>query len=143
VTEAEVGISLADFRDIKTCVNIRTEPLDRILREADFITIHIPGAGKPVFGAAEFEKMKSGVFLINTARGGVIDEEVLLQALSDGKVAGAGLDVFEQEPTPREALLKHPLVSCTPHIGASTVEAQSYIGMELADKIIAFFGDDK
>lgn len=143
VAEAEVGISLADFKDIKTCVKIQTEPLDKIIRESDFITIHIPGGGKPVFGAAEFEKMKPGVFLINTARGGVIDEEALLVALSSGKVAGAGLDVFEQEPTPREALLKHPLVSCTPHIGASTVEAQSYIGMELADKIIAFFGDDK
>ena len=80
--------------------------------------------------------MKNGVFLINTARGGVIDEEALLTALDSGKVAGVGLDVYENEPTPREALLKHPNVSCTPHIGASTVEAQSYIGMELADKII-------
>jgi D-3-phosphoglycerate dehydrogenase len=87
--------------------------------------------------------MKNGVFLINTARGGVIDEEALLAALDNGKVAGIGLDVYENEPTPREALLKNPNVSCTPHIGASTVEAQSYIGMELADKILAFFGDDK
>ena len=71
------------------------------------------------------------------------DEQDLLAALESGKVAGVGLDVYENEPTPSEALLKHPQVSCTPHIGASTVEAQSYIGMELADKIIAFFGDDK
>ena len=74
---------------------------------------------------------------------GVIDEAALLAALESGKVGGAGLDVFDNEPTPKEALLRHPKVSCSPHIGGSTVEAQSYIGMELADKIIAFFGDDK
>jgi D-3-phosphoglycerate dehydrogenase len=143
VSEAEVGIQLQEYDDIKICVKVRTESLDKVLRESDFITIHIPGSGKPSFGAAEFAKMKTGVFLINTARGGVIDEEALLTALESGKVGGAGLDVYENEPTPREALLKHPAVSCTPHIGASTVEAQSYIGMELADKILAFFGDDQ
>ena len=143
VAEAEIGIQLHDFEDVKMCVKVRTESLDKVLKESDFITIHIPGSGKPSFGAAEFAKMKTGVFLINTARGGVIDEEALLAALDSGKIAGVGLDVFENEPTPREALLKHPAVSCTPHIGASTVEAQSYIGMELADKILAFFGDDK
>lgn len=143
VSEAEIGIQLAEHDDMKLCVKVRTVPLDKLLKESDFITIHIPGGGKPSFGPEEFSKMKTGVFLINTARGGVIDEEALIEALNQGKVAGAGLDVFENEPTPREALLKHPLVSTTPHIGASTVEAQSYIGMELADKIIAFFGDDK
>lgn len=143
VQEAEVGIQLNDFEDLKFCVKIRTESLDKILRESDFISFHIPGSGKATITADELAKMKNGVFLINTARGGVIDEEALLAALDNGKVAGIGLDVYENEPTPREALLKHPNVSCTPHIGASTVEAQSYIGMELADKIIAFFGDDK
>ncbi len=143
VQEAEIGIQLNDFEDLKLCVNIRTESLDKVLRESDFISFHIPGSGKAAITADELEKMKNGVFLINTARGGVIDEEALLAALESGKVAGVGLDVYENEPTPREALLKHPNVSCTPHIGASTVEAQSYIGMELADKIIAFFGDDK
>jgi D-3-phosphoglycerate dehydrogenase len=143
VQEAEVGIQLNDFEDLKLCVKIRTESLDKILRESDFISFHIPGSGKAAITADELAKMKNGVFLINTARGGVIDEEALLAALDSGKVAGIGLDVYENEPTPREALLKHPNVSCTPHIGASTVEAQSYIGMELADKIIAFFGDDK
>jgi D-3-phosphoglycerate dehydrogenase len=143
VSEAEIGIQLKEYEDIKLCVKVSTDSLDKVLRESDFITIHIPGSGKPSFGAAEFAKMKNGVFLINTARGGVIDEEALLAALESGKVGGAGLDVFENEPTPREVLLKHPGISCTPHIGASTVEAQSYIGMELADKILAFFGDDK
>lgn len=143
VNDAEIGIQLNDFEDLKLCVKIRTESLDKVLRESDFISFHIPGSGKAAITAAELAKMKNGVFLINTARGGVIDEEALLAALDSGKVAGVGLDVYENEPTPREALLKHPNVSCTPHIGASTVEAQSYIGMELADKIIAFFGDDK
>ena len=143
VQEAEVGIQLNDFEDLKFCVKIQTESLDKVLRESDFISFHIPGTGKATITADELSKMKKGVFLINTARGGVIDEEALLAALDSGKIAGVGLDVYENEPTPREALLKHPNVSCTPHIGASTVEAQSYIGMELADKIIAFFGDDK
>jgi D-3-phosphoglycerate dehydrogenase len=143
VSEAEIGIQLHDYQDIRMGVKIVTEPFEKVTRESDFITLHIPGSGKPLVTASELAKMKNGVFLINTARGGVIEEEALLAALESGKVAGVGLDVFENEPTPRESLLKHPLVSCTPHIGASTVEAQSYIGMELADKIIAFFGDDK
>ena len=143
VQDAEIAIQLHAYDDLRLCVRIRTESLDRVLRESDFITFHIPGSGKASITADELAKMKNGVFLVNTARGGVIDEIALLAALESGKVAGVGLDVFENEPTPREALLKHPQVSCTPHIGASTVEAQSYIGMELADKIIAFFGDDK
>jgi D-3-phosphoglycerate dehydrogenase len=143
VQDAEIGIQLNDHKDLRFCVNIRTEPLDRVLRESDFISFHIPGSGKATITAQELEKMKNGVFLINTARGGVIDEDALLAALESGKVAGVGLDVYENEPTPREALLRHAKVSCTPHIGASTIEAQSYIGMELADKIISFFGDDK
>jgi len=143
VNDAEIQILLNDYSDIKLGVKVRTEPLDKVIRESDFISFHIPGINKPLITAEELAKMKTGVFLINTARGGVIEEEALLAALDSGKVAGAGLDVFENEPTPREQLLRHPLVSCTPHIGASTVEAQSYIGMELADKILAFFGDDK
>jgi D-3-phosphoglycerate dehydrogenase / 2-oxoglutarate reductase len=143
VQEAEIGIQLHAYPDMKLSIKIATESLDRILRESDFITLHLPAIGQPLIGAAELSKMKNGTFLINTARGGIIEEEALLAALESGKIAGAGLDVFENEPTPREALLRHPLVSVTPHIGASTMEAQSYIGMELADKIIAFFGDDK
>lgn len=143
VQEAEIGLQFHGFDDLRVGVKIRTESLDRILRESDYITFHLPGIGKALVGPAELEKMKQGVFLVNTARGGIIEEQALLDALNSGKVAGAGLDVFDNEPTPREDLLRHPAVSVTPHIGASTVEAQSYIGMELADKIIAFFGDDK
>ncbi len=143
VQEAEVGIQLNDYKDLKLCVRVQTDSFEKVIRESDFISIHIPGGGGPIITSDELNKMKTGVFLINTARGGVIHEQDLLAALESGKVAGVGLDVYENEPTPSEALLKHPQVSCTPHIGASTVEAQSYIGMELADKIIAFFGDDK
>lgn len=143
VGEAEIGIQLGDHQDIKLSLTIHTESLEKVLRDADILSFHIPGIGKPLLGAAELEKLKTGAVLINTARGGVIDEAALLAALDSGKIGGAGLDVFENEPTPLEALLRHPKVSCSPHIGASTVEAQAYIGMELADKIISFFGDDK
>lgn len=143
VQDCEIGLQLDSFNDLKINVRIRTESMDKILRESDFITFHIPGSQTPVLGAAELAQLKTGVYLINTARGGIIDEAALLAALDSGKVAGAGLDVFDNEPTPREALLHHPLVSVSPHTGASTLEAQSNIGMELADKILAFFGDDK
>ena len=87
--------------------------------------------------------MKTGASLINCARGGVIDEDALLAALESGKLRGAGLDAFVGEPNPRPELLNHPRISVSPHIGAATNEAQANIGLELADKIIAFFGDDK
>jgi D-3-phosphoglycerate dehydrogenase len=107
------------------------------------MTFHVPGIGKSLLGKEEFEKMKDTAVVINTARGGIIEEQALVDALNAGKIGGAGLDVFENEPTPMRALLEHPKVSITPHIGASTVEAQANIGLELADKILAFFGDDK
>lgn len=114
---------------------------DEILKNADFITLHVPfdkniGA---IIKEDAFEKMKDGVFLINAARGGVVCEEALLHALDTGKVAAAGIDVFEKEPTINEALYKHPKVSVTPHIGASTKEAQKRIGEEVVEKITEFF----
>ena len=107
-----------------------------MLSQADVISLHIPFTGKPALSEAEFDKMKDGVVLINAARGGTVDEDALLKALESGKVSAAGLDVFENEPTPREDLINHPQVSCTPHIGASTNEAQEKIGVELAEKLI-------
>ena len=116
-------------------VTLETIPMDAMLAEADFITVHVP-SGK-IFGAEEIAKMKTGVRLINTARGGVIDENALLAALDSSKVAAAALDVFENEPTPLPALLAHPRISLTPHIGAATNEAQVNISLEMAELIIA------
>jgi len=109
--------------------------LNDLLKKADYISVHIPfnkeqGA---VIGEKEFDIMKDGVFVINCARGGVISEKALVKALNTGKVAGAALDVFENESEPCKELLNNDRVSVTPHIGGSTVEAQKRIGMEIVD----------
>ncbi|MDR2908796.1 MAG: D-2-hydroxyacid dehydrogenase [Oscillospiraceae bacterium] len=109
---------------------------DELLAQADFISIHMPKQDKPVIGQEELAKLKEGVFLVNTSRGGLIDEAELIKALDSGKVAGAALDVFEEEPTKNEKLYTHPKVSATPHIGASTKEAQGRIGEELVAQIL-------
>jgi len=115
--------------------------MDELLKNADFISMHIPFAkgSQPILGDAEFAKMKDGVFIINTARGGVFEEKTLLEALDSGKVAGAALDVFEEEPTKNEALYTHPKVSVTPHIGGSTIEGQARIGEEICEIVIKYF----
>lgn len=141
--DATIELSFQGLKEIKVAVTVPTVPMDEMLAKADYISLHVPSLGKPLLGEAEMDKMKDGVVLVNTARGGTIDEDALLQALKSGKVGAAGLDVFENEPTPRQDLLNHPRISVSPHIGASTGEAQRNIGLELADKIIAFFGDDK
>ncbi len=139
----EAIIDLPTPNDGVLAIRIPTVEFDEMLAKADFISLHVPSIGKPLLGKEELSKMKEGVILINTARGGSIDEAALLDALKNGKVAGAGLDVFENEPTPRKELLDHPSVSVSPHIGASTLEAQRNIGLELADKIITFFKNGK
>jgi len=116
--------------------NLQTVSMDEMLQQADYISLHTPSTGKPVLGAAEFEMMKRGVIVVNASRGGTIDENALIQALESGKVAGAGLDVFDNEPHPSAEILSHPRISLTPHIGASTEEAQNKIGIELATKLI-------
>ncbi|MFZ1750004.1 MAG: NAD(P)-dependent oxidoreductase, partial [Saprospiraceae bacterium] len=116
---------------------IKTVTMDEMLSKADYITLHTPSIGKSVLGSDEFAKMKDGVIVVNASRGGTIDEDALLSALSSGKVAAAGLDVFDNEPSPRQDILTHPKISLTPHIGASTEEAQNKIGEELAMKMIA------
>ena len=112
-----------------------TIPLDKLLAESDFISLHVP-SGK-IITKDEFAKMKNGVCIVNASRGGVIDENDLIEALNSGKVAYAALDVFENEPTPKIELLHHPKISLTPHIGAATEEAQERIGIELAELIIS------
>lgn len=128
--------------DVAFSIRVKTVPLAKIFAESDYITIHVPGGNKPVIGAEEMAKLKDGVFLVNTSRGGTIDEDALLAALNSNKVAGVALDVFVNEPNPRAELMNHPKISVSPHIGASTVEAQRYIGLELADAFIEFFGED-
>lgn len=118
-------------------VDIQTEPFEDVLRHADFVTLHVPAQNGYVIGEKEFGLMKEGAGLINAARGGVVDEVALVSALDSGKLHFAGLDVFENEPTPEMRLLMHPKISLTPHIGAATVEAQDRIGTELADQIIS------
>ena len=117
-------------------VDIETEPLEGVLRHADFITLHVPAQKDGyMIGEKEFAMMKDGVAVVNCSRGGVIDEEALISALDSGKVAFAGLDVFINEPTPSKQILSHPKISLTPHTGASTVEAQDRIGLSLAEQI--------
>lgn len=113
--------------------------MNEMLKKADIISLHIPFTGAPVLGQAEFDLMKDGVVLVNCARGGTVDEDALLAAMDQGKVVSAGLDVFENEPNPRKDILSQPNISLTPHIGASTNEAQENIGIELAEKIIGYF----
>lgn len=117
-------------------VDIETEPIEGVLKHADFITLHVPAQKNGyMIGKKEFDLMKNGVAIVNCSRGGVIDEEALIAALNSGKVAFAGLDVFINEPTPSKDILNHPKISLTPHTGASTVEAQDRIGLSLADQI--------
>ncbi len=115
-------------------VNLQTVSLDDLITQADVITMHVPGG--QLIGEAEINKMKQGVILINASRGGVINETDLIAGLNSGKIAHACLDVFENEPTPSQAVLTHSKTSLTPHIGAATNEAQERIGVELAEKLI-------
>lgn len=111
---------------------------DDVLKESDFISIHVSG-NKPIITKNELIKMKKSAFLINCARGNVVDEDELLKALEDGILGGAGLDVYSQEPTKNLKLINNPKVSVTPHIGASTKEAQERIGDEIVSIIKGYF----
>lgn len=124
----------------KTDLDVRLVSKDELLQISDYISVHVPYDKKrgPIIAKAEFEKMKNGVILINCARGGVVAERDLLDALNSRKVAYAAMDVFEHEPpTPEEFdLISHPRVSVSPHIGASTLEAQDRVGVEIAQKVV-------
>lgn len=124
-------------------VDIQTEPMEDLFKHADFITLHVPAQEGYVIGREELKGMKENVGIINAARGGVIDEVALIEALDEGKVLFAGLDVFENEPTPEIKILMHPKISLTPHIGAATEEAQDRIGTELAEQIISLLKTEK
>jgi len=124
---------------IEVNLPVKGVTFETLLAESDFISLHVPFTDKPIIGAAEFAQMKNGAALVNCSRGGTVDETALLAALDSGKLAFAGLDVFDNEPTPRQDLLSHPKISLSPHIGASTNEAQERIGTELAQLIIDHF----
>ena len=134
---SELELQLAG--GISVSCPVQSVNLDQLIRNSDFISLHVPFAEKAILGEDEFAAMKDGVGVVNCSRGGTIDESALLNALNSGKVAFAGLDVFDNEPTPRTDILSHPRISLTPHIGASTNEAQERIGTELANLIIDFF----
>jgi D-3-phosphoglycerate dehydrogenase len=141
--DVDIHIPVPDNNNVSLTMHLKTVSFEKILRDSDFISVHVPGGGdKALIGLEEISRMKDGVYLINTSRGGVIDENALLKSLDSGKVAGAALDVFLNEPTPDSRLLNHPKISVTPHIGASTIEAQRYIALELADAFIEFFGEE-
>jgi D-3-phosphoglycerate dehydrogenase / 2-oxoglutarate reductase len=125
----------------KVSVTFKCVTFTKLLIQSDFITLHtpFPKGSAPIVARKEFDLMKAGVGIINTARGGIISEADLIEVLNNGKVAFAGIDVFEGEPLVNEALRKHPKVSLSPHIGGSTKEAQERIGIELAEKVVEFF----
>ncbi|MDT3404981.1 D-2-hydroxyacid dehydrogenase [Mucilaginibacter terrae] len=135
VTELEITLG----GGVTVTIPVKYAEKDEVIAQSDFISLHVPFSEEPVIGAREFALMKKGAGLVNCSRGGTVDEDALLEALNTGGLAFAGLDVFDNEPTPRTDLLVHPKISLTPHIGASTNEAQERIGVELATLIINHF----
>ncbi|WP_055444718.1 D-2-hydroxyacid dehydrogenase [Lacinutrix himadriensis] len=140
IENAEITLDFFDGQSVK--FDIATQPLEDVLKQADFISLHVPAQKDYVIGKAQFDLMKDGVGIVNAARGGVIDEVALVDALESGKVAFAGLDTFENEPTPAVKVLMNGRVSLTPHIGAATNEAQDRIGTELAEQIKSILIND-
>lgn len=133
----KVDVTVAFFDGQTVTTTIVSQSLESLFKEADFITLHVPAQDGYIIGEKELAIMKDGVGIVNCARGGVIDEMALVNALDSGKVLFAGLDVFENEPTPNMKVLMNHKISMTPHIGAATGEAQDRIGTELAQQIIS------
>lgn len=121
-------------------VPVKKVDMDELLQQADAISLHVPAQpdGSPVLGTAELARVKPGVVIVNTARGGSVDESALLAAIADGRVRGAALDVFVNEPEPRADILAAGALSLTPHIGAATAEAQGRVGDELVERILSW-----
>ena len=133
IQETSLDIEFFDGQNIK--FNLVSSKFDEVLKNSDFISVHIPASDKYIIDSIEIEKMKDGVGLLNLSRGGIVNEEELLKSINSGKVSFAGIDTFENEPVPSMKLLMNSNISLTPHIGAATSEAQDRIGVELADKI--------
>ena len=136
----KIKIQLDYIKNQNIFFDLITSSLDDVLKESDFITLHIPKINdKPFIGRDEFDTMKKGVGIINTSRGGLIDESELIKFLNNKKVSFAALDVYENEPVPNIQLLMHDKISLSPHIGGSTVEAQERIGDEIVKEIKSFY----
>ena len=130
-------VSLSFFNGQKVDFEITsTNNWDDFLKDTTFISINTPKSENYIMDTPQFEKMENGVFIVNTARGGVMNEDALLEFIEDGKVAGAALDVFENEPSPSLNILMNPALSLSPHLGGNTIDAQEKIGIELAEQII-------
>jgi len=133
--KASVTVPFFDGQSLTFDIEIQTK--EAVLKQADFLSLHVPAQKDFVIGTAELELMKDGAGLVNAARGGVVDEVAMVEALKSGKLSFAGVDTFENEPTPAVQVLMTPNVSLTPHIGAATTQAQERIGSELASQIIS------
>ncbi|BAV95240.1 D-2-hydroxyacid dehydrogenase [Ichthyobacterium seriolicida] len=140
----EISFDMDFFDGRKLPFKIKTSTKDEVLKNSDFITLHVPADEKnrSLIGSKEISMMKKGSGIVNASRGGTIDEKALLKAIEEDHISFAGLDVFENEPTPDIKVLMNPKISLSPHIGASTLEAQDRIGEELADEIINMFKKD-
>lgn len=135
IESATINLPFYDGRTLD--FELKSDTKEEVIKNANFITLHVPAQKEYVIGEKEFALMKRGVGLVNAARGGVVDEKAMLEALEKGILTFAGLDVFESEPKPEVKILMHPNVSLSPHIGAATGEAQDRIGEELATQIIS------
>ena len=133
--KASVTVPFFDGQSLTFDIEIQTK--EAVLKQADFLSLHVPAQKDFVIGTAELELMKDGAGLVNAARGGVVDQVAMVEALKSGKLSFAGVDTFENEPTPAVQVLMTPNVSLTPHIGAATTQAQERIGSELASQIIS------
>ncbi len=139
VESCTVDLNFFDGQTLR--FSLSASSFEYVLKNADFISLNLPAQKTYVIGEKEIDLMKNSVAIINTARGGVLDEVALINGLESGKIAFAGLDVFESEPNPEIRILMHPSISLTPHIGAATLEAQERIGLELADQIISIMAE--
>ena len=134
-----IAFDIFHIPGIEEEMGVRYVEMDELLAQSDFISLHTPAIdGKPLINEENIAKMKDGVVFVNTSRGSNVDEAALLAALNSGKIRGAGLDVFAEEPSANAELYSHPNVSCTPHIGAATMEAQKRIGAEIVEIIRNF-----
>lgn len=135
-----IAYDIADISEVAQSLDVKPVERDQLLRKADFITLHLPLLPETwhMMDWNAFKIMKKGVYIINTSRGGIIDENALLRALEENIVAGAALDVYEVEPPTNKKLISNPRIVCTPHIGAMTAEAQRMASMMISENIISF-----